>query len=161
MATSSIVSVKFPPDESIEWVKLAIFIDGEGHIEITSRNKGKNASCLKLSCGNTDPRFVQWAQANFGGAIRKRAITKGWKIFWDWRVNGRDAAAILEKCLPHFIMKRDQAEVALAFSKLIGKRADERKNIPPQQFTTEMYEKRDLLMFKLREVRENAAERVA
>jgi hypothetical protein len=166
MATSYKVEIKFPEDSSVEWIRLAAYIDGEGHIEITSKDNGARGNCLKLSVGNTDPRLCMWLQSTFGGSVRRRSVTKGWKVFWDWRVNGRNAAAILVKCLPHFIMKSDQAEVAIAFGNLVernhqvGRGRGRGKGWDHPSIAPEIYQERTALMLKLRDVRENSCERV-
>jgi hypothetical protein len=162
MATSHKVEVKLPADSSIEWVRLAAYIDGEGYIEIVSRDKGTQAHSLKLSIGNTDPRLIVWLQDTFGGSTRRRLVTKATKMLFEWRVNGVDVVAILENCLPHFIMKRDQAEVAIVFGRLMGPKCGPLvkgrwvQSVPPETQKT-----RTALMFKLREVRNNSCERVA
>ena len=157
--------IVLPDNSSTEWIKLAAYIDGEGYIYLGMKDKSARVQCLHVRIGNTDPRLTNWLQATFGGKVTKQASHKHQKkVFWGWRVCGRHAAYVLENCLPHFIMKRDQAEVALAFSKLmgwkIGNNVDGRST-KPEKLSDEVIQKRAALVYKLREVRENSAERIA
>lgn len=151
-----------PPTDiaEMDWVRLAAYLDGEGYIGIASKDKGKHAHHLTVSVGNIDPRLTTWLLHTFGGTIRECKFKARVKRFWVWRVYGHQAAELLKQCLPYFIMKRDQAEVAIAFQGLIGSRC---KGVGGARIplTSEAEDKRALLMFKLREVRENSAERIA
>lgn len=155
-----------PESSSVEWAKLAAYIDGEGYICLRAEHAGGRSHTLILRIGNTDPRLTTWLRETFGGTVNRRiAHKKATRMFYQWRINGRKAATLLQNCLPHFIMKRDQAEVAIAFSKLmcwkIGEAPESRKGRKNPRLTDEALAQRDVLVIKLKEVRENSTERIA
>ncbi len=155
--------IVLPDDTSADWAKLAAYIDGEGYICL--RGGRSHSQRLQLRIGNTDPRLTAWAMERFGGTVRRATPHKSAKrIYWEWRVNGREAASILEKCLPHFVMKRDQAEIAIAFGRLLGWKIGQSEGGQGShhpRLPEDVLIQRKLLVMKLREVRENSAERIA
>lgn len=122
---------KYPPPEKtpseIDWARLASFIDGEGCIRISDKpSYSKNARrvmFLQVNISNTDPRLPQWLKETFGGGVwmsnRSAKLNVNWANCFAWIVSCRHAQEILERCLPYFIVKRDQAEIAIAFQKTI------------------------------------------
>ena len=115
----------------LDFVKVAVVIDCEGNIAINYAPKGRSHA-LHVTVGNTNFDLLDWCLARFGGAI--------YKIFYKdkrgpeyppakrWRIQNREAADLLTKCLPHFIIKRDQAEIAIKFQstyKVPGERTSE------------------------------------
>ena len=123
------MSARFPqPDLSgvstIDWARLAAFIDGEGCIRIAgvkgSKSYSRRVLYVEITISNTDLRLLQWLKNTFGGSVsmRPRAVEK-WSPAGAWVVGSRHAANILEGCLPFFIIKREQADVALAFQATI------------------------------------------
>jgi hypothetical protein len=109
----------------LNWARLAAFIDGEGCISITrSKRKGYTnlQYHLEVIVSGTDPRLHEWLQNNFSGAVYliKNAVTsyRSNKVCQSWRMFNTRAVVILEHCLPYFIMKREQAEIGLAFMRL-------------------------------------------
>ena len=112
----------------IAWAKLAAFIDGEGSIYITilkHRDPAVRAmryNQLVVSVTNTDPRLPLWCRDTFGcGSINKNRGNekkdRGWKNGLSWRVYSKQAEWVIQNCLPHFVIKREQAEIALAYRK--------------------------------------------
>jgi hypothetical protein len=101
-----------------DWIKMAVWIDAEGCIEGLHSRTGKRR-CLSLRVAvtvfNTDPRVFLWCHKTFGGGgksiVRKRNYGRP---CYNWRCSGRCAKWILENCLEHFLIKREQAEIALA-----------------------------------------------
>lgn len=109
----------------IEWARLAAYIDGEGCISI-ARVKGYAKSSrpvlyLSITVANTDPRLIQWLTTRFGGAthVAKRPHGKPWSPAYTWNAASRHGAELLRRALPFFIIKREQAEIALAFQDTI------------------------------------------
>jgi hypothetical protein len=110
----------FSAVSEIDWARLAAYIDGEGCIRVAGV-KGKQTWSrrvlyLEVTVANTNPRLSQWLVATFGGSIV--TYHKGhakWKPCFTWYISSRHAAQILERCLPYFIIKPEQAYVALAF----------------------------------------------
>lgn len=137
----------FQPDLSkvsdIDWARLAAFFDGEGCISIctaTGNRRGHTQWFLRAFICNTDPRLIMWCHERFGGVVRgkPREDRKRHKPCWEWIVVANVASAILTGCLPYFIIKREQAEVGLAFqaTKVYGQRhtglAKNARTVPPE-----------------------------
>jgi hypothetical protein len=121
----------------IDWAKLAVLIDGEGSIGISKQRPGKAQRHkvefiyhMRTFIVNTDPRLILWCQERFGGSIsgKPRADRKNHRPCWIWTVVSRAAEDILDRCLPHFIIKREQAEIALAFQKTMRRSSHSRWN---------------------------------
>lgn len=120
---------------TLDWVRMAAFIDGEGCIRIARivrygkpdgrPSHGKEYLCyaLELVIGSTDIRLPSWCMATFGGSMYSdpRSTRHGRKDnynrqdFWSWNCGTKRAEWILRGCLPYFLIKREQAEVALTF----------------------------------------------
>jgi hypothetical protein len=106
----------------IDWARLAAYIDGEGCISINKQHhrRGYKTFTLSVEIVNTDPRLMRWLK-QFGGSIymsRPPSLASHWKTRMAWKVTSIRATAILSGCLPYFVMKRDQAEVGIAFQKI-------------------------------------------
>jgi len=120
---------------------------------------------MQITIGNTDFRLSTWLMRTFGGGVGQCKSTVRKKKYWYWHLSGQLAADALKGCLPYFIMKRDQAEIAIEFQDLMEfqrqERLARRKKRSVPFLTEEMSKERQTLMFKLREVRQDSAERVA
>lgn len=105
---------------STDWAQLAAFIDGEGHISIEKGRRPKHwhgvTYCLYVGLCNTDPRLPRWAAAHFGGTVYGHKVhdTNNFVVFY-WRLCNKSAERVLRGCLPYFIIKGEQASIALAF----------------------------------------------
>jgi hypothetical protein len=116
-----------------DWARLAAYIDGEGCVNIHT-NRGQEAlgksrnHSLKIHVTNTDPRLPVWIFETFGvGKCRQKQKSpsivaymgtgKKWRQVHIWQVEAKLAAQILEGCMPFFVIKREQAEIAIAFQK--------------------------------------------
>jgi len=111
----------------IDLVKVAMIIDCEANIEINGNPK--RSYQLSVNMANTKPKLTAWCLERFGGAIYRQWYKKRPPNSADadrWRIQSYPAADLLTKCLPHFIIKRDQAEIAIRFQatyKIPGQRA--------------------------------------
>lgn len=109
----------------VNWARLAAYIDGEGTVMI-QRSVSKNAKfpsfILTLIVANTDLRLMEWLTRTFTGNVyfsqSAKTRFKCNKVCHSWRHFEDRAATILEHCLPYLIMKRDQAEIGLAYREL-------------------------------------------
>lgn len=141
--------------QPLDLARLAAYLDGEGCINISSiksktRAGQRQDGRMQVTIGNTDPRLARWLISTFGGDAQ--LTTQGrTKKFWYWRKSGRYAAALLIQCLPYFIMKRDQAEVAIAYQELVT--PSRKYGARATKVTLEAREQRTALMLELREVR--------
>jgi hypothetical protein len=115
---------KTPSD--VDWARLAAYIDGEGCIRIASM-KTKHAPrpylYLDIRISNTSKVLMIWLKDTFGGKIYEfKHKNERWATSHQWMVACLYAGEILKGCLPHFVLKRDQAEVALEFQATKTKR---------------------------------------
>jgi len=133
-----------------EFIRLAAFIDGEGCITICrSPRRGAAASNqheLKMTVSNTSLRLFDWLMSTFGGNVR-RAHNQSYLPVYSWVLNELQAEVIIRRCLPYFIIKREQAEVALAFRDL---KTRKRLNFNNSRLTPLMLMQRDELHDKIR-----------
>lgn len=102
----------------IELAQMATFLDSEGSIVIS--NRGDGSYSIRIQVSNTDIRLMMWLKERFGGGFSAvRAANARCKPSFIWGTNCRKAATVLQQCLPYFILKREQAEVALAYQALL------------------------------------------
>lgn len=104
----------------IDWARLSAYIDSDGHISIASAGRkqksGARRRYLRVAVTNTDPRLIRWLVSVFGGAVSRYSRTNPKHRFtMKWHASCRQAEAILQRCRPFFIAKREQAEIAIAF----------------------------------------------
>jgi hypothetical protein len=116
----------------MDWARLAAYIDGEGNIQIAvhrSKNRQKELVYtswrLSVQVANTDPRLPNWCRDIFGGRVcsdqraQRDRLTKrdGYKrkTMWMWMVGPKHSEWVLRGCLPYFVIKHEQAEVAIAY----------------------------------------------
>jgi hypothetical protein len=123
----------------VDWARLAAYIDGEGSIFIRQRkatagdvrkNQARGHS-LVVTIANCDIRLLNWCRENFDGCVyRSRPDSPGVgakyqrprRAYFAWIVGNAKAAHMLDKCMPYFICKKEQAEIALAFQKTVSRR---------------------------------------
>lgn len=107
-----------------DWARLAAYIDGEGCIRIApckSKKWKREHLYIQVVVTNTDPRLPLWCAQNFGGRVygHSNNLYKRQHPHWSscvyWSINCQLAKRVLEGCLPYFIIKREQAEIAIAF----------------------------------------------
>lgn len=130
-----------PPVEPtvIDWARLAAFIDGEGCIRITEKKEKHYPRAylyLQINISNTDPRLPAWLKKTFGGGVyhsrRASKLNVRWSDCFMWMVSGGRVAELLQGCMPYFIIKREQAETALAFQETIGRKGGPGYSTPPE-----------------------------
>jgi hypothetical protein len=62
-------------------------------------------------------------QEKFGGSVRPaKNGPKARKTLWRWRPRYGDIEPILSGCLPYFLIKREQAEIAIAIRKMLSRK---------------------------------------
>lgn len=102
--------VSVPPlNDRVAWA--AGFFDGEGCLGIYVMRDG--LSRLQVQTSQRVEAPIRIYEEMFGGSVC--CTTKG---FWQHVVFGPVAAAMLMKLLPHLVVKRDQAELALQFAEM-------------------------------------------
>jgi hypothetical protein len=135
----------------VDWARLAAFIDGEGCIRVSSRTgylgRDRRNMCLQINISNTDPRLPQWLKETFGGGVYLRdhnhKLNVKWANCFSWIVSTHHARVILERCLPYFVIKRDQAEIAIAFQKTMQGKGRSRRT--PDHIIEQRWKYRDAL----------------
>lgn len=101
--------------------KIAYFagiIDGEGTILIAKQTwKEKTSYFPRMDVSNSDRRIIEWIQSEFGGTIQKyqRQIHRRHKPVYRVSFHSSIAESVVRLILPFLIIKREQAEVFLAF----------------------------------------------
>lgn len=117
---------QYPTVEPIHAAYLAGLFDGEGCINIYERRittKRKVAPYgLRLYLTNTHRGVIEWMQTQFGGWVhvyRDRKRPKHWALGFKWHSSARHAAYLLEIMLPYLIIKKPEAELAIAFQKRV------------------------------------------
>jgi len=98
-------------------VRMATIIDCEGWISIEKiKNSRGIGLCLVIGVGNTNPILTDWLKNTFGGSVYKTVRPNHkHKDYSTWRIFGGKAAAILQECAPHMLLKPAQAELASKF----------------------------------------------
>jgi len=110
----------------VNWARLAAYIDGEGTIMIQRSDvkTGLKHPCFVLTVivANTDLRLMEWLSRTFTGNVyfsqSAKSRFRSHKICHSWRQFEERAAVILEHCMPYFIMKKEQAEIGLAYREI-------------------------------------------
>jgi hypothetical protein len=79
---------------------------------------------LEVVVANTDIRLVNWLKQAFGGSIyagNTNTVVKKLrtKLCYHWYLGSKQAADVLAGALPYFLIKREQAEIGLAFQRTI------------------------------------------
>ena len=118
-----------------EWIKLATWIDAEGYIEgrHLPTPKGTLALRVAVTVYNTDPRVFLWCHKTFGGGGKSIVGNpERQRPTYNWRVSGRFAKWVLEGCLEHFLIKREQADIALALYATVPRRGYKLDRITPE-----------------------------
>ena len=119
---------------------LAGFMDGEGSFSIVKTyqivkavdgTKSKKIRYhLHIKIANTNLPVLQWIVENFGGVVyTKKNWNPKWKQRYDWTLtkNSRIEVFILG-ILPYLQIKKEQAQIALDFSRLHGQEVPEERN---------------------------------
>lgn len=100
---------------------MAALIDGEGSIciyDATGKGKGRPDLTFRVAVASTDRRLLEVARAMSGGIgtlCDHRPATSRWRRTYVWYVPSQRAVGLLCRLAPLLIVKRVQAEIALAF----------------------------------------------
>jgi len=124
-----------PNPTKVAWA--AGFFDGEGCIVIRKKLKRKadpehpHNHFLFVHVSNTQRAPLDEFVALWGGGIviNHRRSEANSRPCWRWQSSTRQAAAALRDMLPYLVVKREEAEVALAFQE---------RRVPPGAFGGQM-----------------------
>lgn len=110
---------------ALDLAYMAGFIDGEGSIQI-SRGRWQKAArgyTLHLSAKQIDPAPLRQLAASFGGRVIYVLPTQpNRQPHFRWGVTNRAALAALVALFPYLVVKRAQAELAIACQRSIKHR---------------------------------------
>jgi hypothetical protein len=119
-----------------KWVYAAAMIDAEGGVFLsrttlhTSKGKPYYGYDLKVSIANISTKLMKWLVKNFGGEFRTKQQGRfGKHICYEWFVTGgyRRIEWFLLGILPYMLIKRDQANIGLQFTRLDGKQNPQKR----------------------------------
>jgi len=101
---------------------IAGFLDGEGHVTILKRNQYTRYPSYGLHVGftNRDLRVLNAIKSVYGGNLfQKKRYKAAHSSAFELRIGKRsDVERLLSDVLPYLIIKREQAEIGLAFLQL-------------------------------------------
>ena len=91
-------------------------LDGEGTVTLNLRKAPHSTDAL-VTVSNTDERMLRWLQQHIGGSVSPphRGANERCRPTWCWRLYSINARRLLRAVLPFLVVKREQAEVVLAF----------------------------------------------
>lgn len=96
--------------KEIDMAYAAGILDGDGSFSIL-KNKGKYYPCIQLS--NAFKGMSEWLHEKFGGSLRiKKPQQPHHKILYVWSARGVESCLkIIERILPHIVLKTEQCYV--------------------------------------------------
>jgi len=99
------------------WAYLAGLIDGEGSIALANGGKARYWWAAKLSISNTRLHVLYWIKdvLQVGYVHLSKQINPKARLGGFWAVHGRQADAVLKRCLPYLRIKREHAEIVIAY----------------------------------------------
>lgn len=110
---STTVSEKRYPFEA-EWAWLAGILDGEGHISMVTAKRGTLVRRLAITSTNL-PMLIRVGE-RFGGKIHAhRPAPPKHRQQFQWYTYGDHLRVLLHGMLPYLTVKREEAEIYLAF----------------------------------------------
>ena len=95
-------------------------VDGEGCIGVRSIVRSPRHVRIVVEVANTDARLVRWLEEPWPPSkkirpmVRKTRYSAKHKPLFLWMLTSRKAEAFLSDVLPYLLIKKDQAELALA-----------------------------------------------
>ena len=97
-------------------------IDGEGCISIAHRDMKSFSARIDVGMSSKGMPCLVRLKDHFGGQIRKtRHKSEKWEEAHAWALFGKTTVPFLEAILPHLVLKKEQAEYALALQRMIAK----------------------------------------
>lgn len=127
------------PSET-QWAYAAGIMDGEGSFSIGRGGRkpdkdhpnGYYNYQLLLSLGNTNEKLIGWLIETFGGVkyLGHRAKTDKHKNGYLWRIHGKGSQReFIHGVLPHLLLKREQALLALEMINTEGYNPEVRREL--------------------------------
>ena len=98
-------------------IRMAAVLDCDGWITLQKLKNSRGVNlCLTIGVGNTNTNLTDWLVETFGGSVYKtHRKSHKHKDYYTWRLFGNKASEVLKHCLPYFLLKQAQANLAVAF----------------------------------------------
>lgn len=121
---------------------LAGFFDGEGTISLGRYKNDGGGYRLAIAVSQNERSPLEMFQATFGGRIYEQKWEKAQRAFYSWQVTNRvDRLKCLEMLSPFLIVKKREAEIALAFLRtMVRSRYDVAEKVGWTAVRTAMYD---------------------
>ncbi len=124
-------------------------IDGEGYVGIVSAG-GSMQVRLKVSMTDKGLPAMRAMKQMYGGLVRPdRQATETNRETHTWSLNGQKAVTLLDRLMPHFLVKRDAVLVALDFQEMVN--AADRLPNGKARWTPEMHEQSKMFRARIQE----------
>ncbi len=108
---------------------IAGFFDGEGCVHIGGRRQNTSYN-LEVNISNTDEDILLWLQSIYGGYLKTVKKAKEHHIqCYNWRLASNQAVVFLDSIYPFLILKKHQADGAIAFQSLKGPKGEKQSPI--------------------------------
>lgn len=121
------LAVDTPSWSQTEIAYLAGIIDGEGCFCL--HDQGSHKFSCQLQIGNTDLRLLQWIRTTFGGSVNyERRHNPKHKVVWRWLAHQAEIDHILPAIMPFLIVKKNQAELMLAYRATLAPRINKMRS---------------------------------
>ena len=132
-------------NDHARWGYLAGLLDGEGHITICrsdspfyrtikgvrTKRTGQARYGLVVAVSNTDIRLMNKLKSWFGGSYNGGKPFKNhpnWNPKYQWNVCGnKNKELILLAVMPYLVLKREQAKLALEYTRLAHQQVPEKR----------------------------------
>jgi hypothetical protein len=115
-----------------KWSYLAGLFDGEGSVYIFLRDKENHFTTLSAAISNTSLTLMRWLIKNFGGRFSMSASKAqvGYKPQYKWEPKGKtNKKELLLGMLPHLVIKREQAILALEYLSIEGPDVEQKEKL--------------------------------
>lgn len=137
------------------------FIDADGHIGIAKSKNIRNPDCprysLRITVMGIHEGIVRKFLEMFGGSVHCKMTKHGdscylphHRVQWRWEATGLGAVEALKALEPHLIVKKEQAQLAIAFQ---DRKNEERKSYTTSAVPKEIIEIRERDYLKMRQLK--------
>lgn len=111
-------------EEKCKYVRLAAFVDTDGHININRKtsSSGRYNYRIHIAVTNTNTLLMDWLVENIGGSYPNPVETgEGNKNVYHWNLNGKKAYRAILAIKDYLILKQEQAEICIKLYEKVSK----------------------------------------
>lgn len=126
---------------------VAGLFDGEGSVFILRKiRNGRYFYWMEISITNTDQALIDWIQSVVGArkSLQPETYSINGKPIFRWRASAVQASNVLKMIMPWLRIKRDRAEIAIAFQEALSAKA--KHAVPDDEHLALLQHYRDALM---------------